>query len=300
MGNNIQIVHSEEFIDKSEKITLQNRINDTAVPHTHQFIELVYVYEGSGCHIINNHRYNLSPGDMLFINYGQVHIIEGDPSMNVVNILFLPEFVSNSLMNSENVYDLFAFILSDELNHAFDFTAPVAHFSVSDRIAIENLIFQMLDEYNKKEPNYRMTLKAYLQIVICKMIRNIRKQEDLAQHVFLQKIAPEIINFIDVNFSDKIDLQSLAKKSFYSPSYFSRLFKESYGKTLSEYVKEKRIAEAVRLLTSTSTPISKISELVGYNNKRLFNQFFKQITGMSPSEYRSSHSMQHSFDSDSR
>lgn len=300
MDNNIQIVHSEEFIDKSEKITLQNRINDTAVPHTHQFIEIVYVYEGSGCHIINNHKYDLSPGDMLFINYGQVHIIESDPSMNVVNILFLPEFISNSLMNSENVYDLFAFILSDELNNVFDFTAPVAHFTDSERTAIENLIFQMLDEYNGKESNYRMTLKAYLQILICKMIRNIRKQEKLTQHVFLQKISPEIINFININYSDKIDLQSLAKKSFYSPSYFSRLFKESYGKTLSEYVKEKRIAEAISLLTSTNTPISKISELVGYNNKRLFNQFFKQITGLSPSEYRSSHSTQSSSDSDSR
>ena len=61
---------SDEYIDPKEKIAVIAREDKSIVPHTHDFIELVYIKSGSGVHVINDRHYNISPGDLLFINYG--------------------------------------------------------------------------------------------------------------------------------------------------------------------------------------------------------------------------------------
>lgn len=279
---------SDEYIDPKEKIAVIAREDKSIVPHTHDFIELVYIKSGSGVHVINDRHYNISPGDLLFINYGQTHIIEADDTFELVNIIFTPEFISTSLINSANIYELFSFILSDELGNDEEFPEPIAHLTSDERARVEYIIDIMLTEYAEKIHGYHSLLKLYTQVVICLMLRNIYEHEPQLNfnRELLHKLTPKILSYITHNHAEKITLQELAENSFYSPSYFSRLFKECYGKSLSKYIKEKRISHAAELLLSTDMSVSEICKIVGYNNRQVFNKFFKQETGYTPSEYR--------------
>lgn len=277
----------DNYISRAENINIYERTDELfAPPHTHDFIELVYIRSGDARQWINSERYEVSAGDLLFINYGQVHEFQGSEDFRFVNFLFMPEFISQSLLNTENIFDIFAFTLSNEFEADWRLAAPIARFRGKEFLETEYIVNSMLKEYAQKQPGYRSILKAYMQLLFGLMVRNIRAQEAANPNVSIHKITPELLHYIDLNCFDKLKVQSLAEKCFYTPNYFSRIFKEVCGKSLTEYIKEKRIAEAVRLLTDTDKSIAEIRDIVGYTDRKQFNKFFKQYTSRTPSEYR--------------
>ena len=92
-------------------------------------------------------------------------------------------------------------------------------------------------------------------------------------------------NFDDCNFS----IQDAAERLGLSGSYLSQYFRQQTGDTLTSYVADLRIRKACTLLETTVMPLQMISESVGYYNQNSFIRRFKQITGMTPGEYRRAH-----------
>ena len=83
-------------------------------------------------------------------------------------------------------------------------------------------------------------------------------------------------------------MSSLAKSMNSNSKYVSEVVNVSTGKTFSQYIRELRIDEAKKLIEEKNTElysIEGISRIVGYNSKSSFNSHFKELTGMTPSEY---------------
>jgi AraC-like DNA-binding protein len=68
-----------------------------------------------------------------------------------------------------------------------------------------------------------------------------------------------------------------------------RVFKKQYGISPLQYVNELRMTEIKNLLCDTAFSISEIAEKIGYDNPGYFSRAFRKYTGMSPREYRNSH-----------
>ena len=92
-------------------------------------------------------------------------------------------------------------------------------------------------------------------------------------------------SFDDCNFS----IQEVADSLGLSGSYLSQYFKQQTGDTLTAHVAALRIRKACMLLETTAMPLQMISESVGYYNQNSFIRRFKQITGVTPGEYRRAH-----------
>ncbi|MGN0793139.1 MAG: helix-turn-helix domain-containing protein [Aristaeellaceae bacterium] len=92
-------------------------------------------------------------------------------------------------------------------------------------------------------------------------------------------------SYDDCSFS----IQDTAEKLNLSASYLSQYFKQQTGETLTGYVAGLRIRKAQSLLETTTMPLQMVSESVGYYNLNSFIRRFKQITGMTPGEYRKCH-----------
>lgn len=67
--------------------------------------------------------------------------------------------------------------------------------------------------------------------------------------------------------------------------YLNRLFRQSIGKTVFQYLSEIRIAHARELLATSSMKGSQISEKVGFSDESYFSKVFKRHTGISPLKY---------------
>lgn len=94
------------------------------------------------------------------------------------------------------------------------------------------------------------------------------------------------LDYIQDNFKQDIKLNEMASLCNVSISYFSRLFKKATGKHFSNYINEKRIIEARKLLETTDLSITNIAIDLGFEDSGYFSKVFKKIIGVSPSEFR--------------
>lgn len=95
-----------------------------------------------------------------------------------------------------------------------------------------------------------------------------------------------VIQYVDREYHGKLQLQDLAKRFHMNSTYLGQLFKKETGKPFNDYLNEKRIEEAKRLLKRSQMKISEIALQVGYPNTDYFISKFKCKTGVLPSVYK--------------
>jgi AraC-like DNA-binding protein len=102
------------------------------------------------------------------------------------------------------------------------------------------------------------------------------------------KSVKKCINFIEKEFSKPICLDDMASVVGISKFQLTRLFSASLGKTPINYLIQKRIKHAARLLIETDSPIYEISDQCGFSNPNYFTKVFQKKVTMTPSEFRKS------------
>lgn len=95
-----------------------------------------------------------------------------------------------------------------------------------------------------------------------------------------------IDDYLDRYFDQEISIKVMADIAEVSESSFSRKFKMTTGKSPYQYLVERRISEAKRLLRHTDQSIAEISLSVGYSNQAHFSTAFRKMTGVTPGAYR--------------
>ena len=96
----------------------------------------------------------------------------------------------------------------------------------------------------------------------------------------------QAIEYINLNLQSNLSLSTIAKALKKNPNYLSTQFKKELGKTITKYIQERRIEEAIRMLDSTNMTIQQIAHLVGIEDLSWFSKLFKSMTHMSPTEYK--------------
>ncbi len=116
------------------------------------------------------------------------------------------------------------------------------------------------------------------------MMKNI--QQIRKEHV--ARINNAIL-YIETHLSEKLMLNDIAKKAYFSPFHFHRLFSLVVGETVNNFIIRKRIEKAAGLLIhQKETPITEISEILGFTSLSSFSRAFKKFYGMSPVEFKES------------
>ena len=92
--------------------------------------------------------------------------------------------------------------------------------------------------------------------------------------------------YINQNLQKDLSLDTVATYMHFNAKYFSRLFKELSGMTLSEYIVQLRIEKAAALLVSTEDSVELIAETVGYRSASYLSRKFHDYFGCTPREYR--------------
>ena len=96
------------------------------------------------------------------------------------------------------------------------------------------------------------------------------------------------ITTIDSDLTANLSLNTLSTMQNLSPSYLSALFSQETGQTLTEYVNQKRVKLAMRLLATTKLQIQTIAQHCGILDVHYFSKVFKKVVGLTPKQYRES------------
>ena len=96
----------------------------------------------------------------------------------------------------------------------------------------------------------------------------------------------EVKNYLDEHYAEKIVLDELAEKYYINKYYLTKIFKETYGSTISNYLIAMRITKAKQLLRFTDMTVDEIGSAVGMSDANYFSRMFRKVEGISPREYR--------------
>lgn len=97
-----------------------------------------------------------------------------------------------------------------------------------------------------------------------------------------------ITSYLKENISAHHSLQSVCKEFYISQTYLSKLFRKYENMSFSEYLTKLRIDESIKLIDrNPHMHLKDIAAIVGYSDQFYFSKVFKDIKGVSPSEYKS-------------
>jgi len=99
-------------------------------------------------------------------------------------------------------------------------------------------------------------------------------------------IVGRICEHIRKSSDSELNVNTLAARFHYHPSYLSKLFKKHLHLKLSDYILEQKLERARRYLTETEYTVGKISSLLGYQSAQAFGRMFREKVGVTPQEYR--------------
>lgn len=96
------------------------------------------------------------------------------------------------------------------------------------------------------------------------------------------------MDYIETHLHEEITVVDIAAVLKLSPNYLSNLFRQQTGKRLIEYVQERRVEAAKKLLADSPFKVYEVAEKVGFKDTSYFCKVFKEFTGMTVSDYRKS------------
>lgn len=275
------IVEKVDYYLNSNIRIWHNVQNEGYSLHQHSAIEILVPIENNYHVIVNNTRYCLNPGDILFIPCQSIHEIEkpdwGERFIYMFNMEPLTCFHDyNSLepllldpcyltrRTHTGIYEHIYAELTEIRNLYFS--------SVTFReYSIYALLIDILTSIGRE---HYERLFAGTENTVEQNYNNYRKFNSL-------------LAYINDHYGEPLTLEQMADYTGFSKYHFTRLFKQHTNSTFYDYLSRKRIQAAQTLLT-TDASITSVAFQTGFNSSASFTRCFKKYTSYSPSEYRAS------------
>lgn len=267
--------------DMSQKLVMMRYQQNDFQEHDHHFFELVYVTSGTAEHTLNGSRSILKPNDFFFIDLGSYHSFEHAKNLELINCLFLPEFIDETLQGCDSL---------DALLHSsmIRYSRLTVGQTWADRIfhdesgKIGTLLSEMVDEYENKQFGSNEIFRCHLKEILIFTLRMLVQPAK----AYSDSIINEVISFVNKHYHKPLTLQTFCNQKHYNLSYISRRFKQETGMTFREYVQKIRIEKACELLAGSDMTVSEIARAVGYDDIQFFHSVFKRLLHMTPKEYK--------------
>ena len=240
-------------------------------PHSHSFLEIVFVTDGSGTVMIDGKEYPVQRGDLLVYNADVVH------------------FEKSSLTDPMEI----RFVAFDKLEITDlppNWLLPLSYgyvFPCGEMYATFHLYFSLLiTEFEKKERFYMEIAQNISRTLLMYLFRLINRTKNASALFDSSKMIETALSYIDRHYSGKIRLDDLAEECYTNKYYLSHLFTRVQGISIGKYILNKRLRESESLLQSSDLSVTEIATKCGFPDPNYYCRVFKKERGISPSAYR--------------
>lgn len=234
--------------------------NLTNLPHWHSDNELVFAEKGNANVYIDGKTFRINEGQCIYIAPNCMHYIKAENGSILTFFLFDKELslkiVSNKVLNSPL------------LNGNYD---------------LKNL-YKLIDkELNISTPLSAMSVNNRIERLMIDIFTNEEVSKTVIQDDYLVERYKTLLTDINENYAE-YTLESAAKFTALSESYFSKFFKKMADMTFTQYLNLVRVEKAIEMIRSGGNTMTGIAISCGFGTIRNFNRVFKTITGYSPRE----------------
>ena len=252
---------------------------------THDFWEMVYVDKGQVEVRSDSDTLILSQGEIIFHRPNEFHSIK---AFHSAPNFFVVSFECHSPLT---VYlEKYHTVLNKTLR---GFICSIIREAESAYVIPKN--DPSLKKLTKKPAapiGTEQLIKTYLEQLLIFLIRNIVKNEGPSVFPSKESMENHLVasakRLLEEKAEEPFRVDDLCKALGYSKSYLSKLFREQTGDTIASYAVSQKIKQAKRLIREGGYNFSQISDRLGFDNPQYFSRVFKRVTGMTPTEFKSS------------
>ena len=267
-----------EKLNVSKKFGVNSNASIINCPlHWHTFYEVEFAIAGTSIQKVNGYIYQQEPGFLSIMTPNDFHSINSiDGSfIKYKKFIFSEDFISPDIIS----------ILKSRKKPCIIQVPP-------HKQPDFHRYFDLINEYtNNMEQNQItiITIKKLAETVCAEafLLDSTAGANSSVLPIFERDAdLHKITKYVDENFHTSIKIRDVAKIVCQSESSFSHYFKNKFGLSFSEYLKNYRLKFATTLLISTGKSIAEICELSGFSSITFFNRAFKDFYNLTPSQFR--------------
>ncbi|MEM9544866.1 MAG: AraC family transcriptional regulator [Bacteroidota bacterium] len=274
----IRSAHKKFYLDDMGAI-YERTNGEVDHPHRHNYYTVLFIKKAEGKHVVDFNSYDFDENEVHFVSPGQVHQVALTKKPDGKVFTFSKEFL---IFN--NISD--TYISNFNLFKSFRESPPIKVDEGTFK-RLENLVRNM-EEYLDLQMDYHINaLGALLTLFLinCSNSSNIDKSQidDENPSVCLFR---DFKRLVENNFHKWHKVKDYAAEINISPKQLSFTVKSVTGKVAKEFIQDRLIIEAKRLLMHTDMSVKEVAYKIGFEEPLHFSGFFKKKEGVSPSTFR--------------
>lgn len=254
--------------------------------HVHDFPGLAY-FEADGGLLRTGRRawpiragdlYVIAPGDLM----GRIHATDL-ASTRGWGVFFTADALGPDVPGAQLAWRthplLFPFVRGGAIG-ALRLRAPEA-----ERAEWVTRIEALHDELTRRRDGYREAVPAHLILLLVSASRLAADVvTDLREN--REPLLAEVFDVIEQRYAQPLSLRDVAAAVSISPGHLTSTVRRQTGRTVQQWITERRMVQARRLLAATELPVSEVGRLVGFPDAGYFARTFGKLHGTSPARWR--------------
>lgn len=265
--------------------TIFNDGDILTTPHWHKELEIIYVKKGVIHMGIGEEAFEVCEGEFVLVASGRVHYVLASPG----SIRYVYQFDEKFFRDlTEDKFEL------ESLRNLWrDYPAHSREWRPNTAESTRVLLDEIYEEDRSRKHAYIFAVKGYMCLMILGLYRNKeysrsgRKYEYYVETNQTLNRLDMIFRYVEDNYTEVITLKDISGYIGFSTYYFTKFFKRNTGKTFIQFLNEYRIEKAKWILLNEDIAVAEMVERIGIGSIKTYYRLFKEITGMSPKEYRS-------------
>ncbi len=247
-------------------------------------MEIIQIMSGKVKLIVGTETIEAKAGDIIYIPPTMVFRADAIGAKASVRGMKFSSSILEENMENFDAEVFYMFYLQSK--------SKIAHFDKNSSVyeALSKCMQESYDEYVAKEICYKLPIRANIYLMMTELLRYYCGSKDESDKMIYHNVLRlrPVMDFIAEHYCEKIYIEKLADMIGVSADYFTKMFKDSIGKTPIEYINGLRINRAMQLLSETDISMAEISESTGFCNPNYFHKIFKQYMDTSPLVFRKS------------
>lgn len=247
-------------------------------------MEIVEILYGSVSVQIGTEVFVASAGEFVYIPRSLVFCANAlSERASVRGMLFDTSIVEDGMENFDSEVFYMFHLQSKNKPLSFKRTDPAYEI-------LSKYMQDSYDEYVAKDICYKLHIRANIYLMMTALLRYYCGSKDDSDRMIYHNVLRlrPVMEYIEEHYCEKIYIEKLADMITVSPDYFTKMFKDTIGKTPIEYINGLRVNEAMRRLAETEESMADIADDIGFCNPNYFHKIFKQYMNVSPLAYRKS------------
>ncbi len=257
-----------------------------AVAHAHDFLLLLYLDRATGTLQVDGRGWPVAGGDLVLIAPGQVVAPTGpdDPVVSDAWAVYFPPDVVRlgvpSAFSSWHTHPLLFPFARGAAQRAQRLRVPPA-----DRPAWPGRFRALQAELQDRRPGYQAAVLAQLTLLL---VAVSRLSADIVGELRSvdEPVLAAVFDLIEARYAEPLSLAGVAAEVGLSPGHLTTVVRRRTGRTVQQWIGERRLQEARRLLAETDLPVAAVGRRVGYPDASYFIRRFAREHGSTPLPWR--------------